>query len=92
MNDKLSDGNKGHMRFTQITNVIRQYGAGGRITPVTNQETKLIIENSATQSSRLKQSQSYRTYVYETAIIITQDRNQDFFETLRKVIIGIFST
>lgn len=47
------------MHYRQITNVTRQDGAGGRITPVTKQETKQIIENSITQSSQLKQSQSY---------------------------------
>jgi hypothetical protein len=58
MNDKLSNGDKPSMHSRQITNVTRQDGAGGRITPVTRQETKQIIENTITQSSQLKRSQS----------------------------------
>jgi hypothetical protein len=46
------------MHSRQITNVTRQDGAGGRITLVTRQETKQIIENTMTQSSQLKRSQS----------------------------------
>ncbi len=46
------------MHSRQITNVTRQDGAGGRITPVTRQETKQIIENTIAQSSQLKRSQS----------------------------------
>lgn len=58
MNDKLSDGDKRSMHSRQITNVTRQDGAGGRITPVTRQETKQIIENTISQSSQSKRSQS----------------------------------
>lgn len=58
MNDKLSNGDKPSMHSRQITNVTRQDGAGGRITPVTRQETKQIIENSITQSSLYKGSES----------------------------------
>jgi hypothetical protein len=58
MNDKLSNGDKPSMHSRQITNVTRQDGAGGRITPVTRQETKQIIENSITQSSPYKGSES----------------------------------
>lgn len=55
MNNKLPDENKPPIRITEI--IIQGDAADGRITPVTSQETKQIIENSITQSSQLKRSQ-----------------------------------
>ena len=58
MNDKLLNGDNHTICYTEIIEVILEAGAGGRITPVTRQETTQIIENTITQSSQSKRSQS----------------------------------